>query len=123
MGLQHTSVTSERAASVVIYDLRVSISLFWGYPKSIISVEITCEDKKRWIVCGPKGQTVDELVDEHEIVLHRFLVELAKVGPRDGNETIEEFEDEGSVCIIPSVFVSLTLALKDGWAHLVIASI
>ena len=74
-------MTSERAASVVIYDLRVSISLFWGYPKSIISVENTCEDKKGWIVWRPKGQTVDELVDEHEIVLHRFLVELAKVGP------------------------------------------
>jgi len=46
MKIQRTSVTSERAASVVIYDLRVSISLLWGYPKSIISVEITCEDKK-----------------------------------------------------------------------------
>ena len=112
--LQHTSVTSERAASVVIYDLRVSISLFWGYPKSIISVEIRCEDKGRWIVRRPKGQTVDELVDEHEIVLDRFLVELAKVGPRNGDETIEEFEDEGSVCIIPAAFVSRTLAVAQG---------
>jgi hypothetical protein len=110
-------VTSERAASVVIYDLRASISLLWGYPKSIISVEITCEDKKCRVVCGPNGQTVDELVDEHEIVLHRFLVELAKIGPRDGNKTIEKFEDEGSICIIPVTFVRFTVALKDGWGR------
>jgi len=57
----------------------------------------------------------DELVDEHEIVLHRFLVELAKIGPRNGNETIEEFEDEGCICITPAVFVGFTLTLKDGW--------
>ena len=108
-------MTSERAASVVMYDLRVSISLFWGYPKSIISVEVTCEDKNGWIVCGPKGRTVDELIDEHEIVLHRFFVELAKVGPRDGNETVEEFEDEGSICIIPASSLVLRWCSGDDW--------
>lgn len=51
--------------------------------------------------------TVDELVNEHEVIFHRLLVELAKVGPRDGNESVEELEDEGGICIIPAGSVSL----------------
>lgn len=38
--------------------------------------------------------TIEELVNEDEVVLHALLVEFAKVGFRDPNEAVDELEDE-----------------------------
>lgn len=41
--------------------------------------------------------TVEQLVDEHEVVLNGLLVELAKVAPPQLDEAVEELEDQGGI--------------------------
>lgn len=41
-----------------------------------------------------RRRTVEQLVDEHKVVLDALLVELAKVGARDGHEAVDELEHE-----------------------------
>lgn len=42
---------------------------------------------------------IEQFVDEDEVVFDSFFVEFAKVGFAEGDETVEEFEDEGRVGI------------------------
>ena len=49
-----------------------------------------------------KHRTIDQFIDEHEIVLHRFLIHLAKVRLCDGDKAVTELEYESRVCIAPA---------------------
>jgi hypothetical protein len=54
-------------------------------------------------VCESESErgTVQELVDEDEVLADVLLVELAaKVGPEDEDELVEEGEDEGAVDVL-----------------------
>ncbi len=47
----------------------------------------------------PSALTVDELVEQHKVILHRFLVEAAKVGPPNADQAIAELKYESRICI------------------------
>ena len=76
--------------SVVIYVLSVSASLFCGYPKSMISAQLSHgnSEERVWHI------TIDKLVDEHKVVLHCLLIDLAKVGLCNRYEAVAVLEDE-----------------------------
>ena len=67
--------------SVMMRVLRVSISLFCGYPKSMISVgesnkysfNTNCRRKRN------ERHTVDEFVNQYEVVLNGLLIHFPKV--------------------------------------------
>lgn len=101
---------SDLTPSVVMYILSVSISEFWGYPKSRISArteakqgkagarsELVSTNEEACVQAKGKtgGRTVEQLIDEDKVVLDALLVELAKVGARDGHEPVDEFEHQG----------------------------
>lgn len=44
--------------------------------------------------------TVEQFVNQHKVILHRFFVEFAKIRFTNGNKFVEEFKDEGSVHIL-----------------------
>lgn len=51
--------------------------------------------------CNPTSQgiqlTIKELVNEHKVVLDRFLIEFAKIAPSDIDHAVAELEDERCV--------------------------
>ena len=54
------------------------------------------------LVCWVQQQplrTINKLVYDHKVILHRLLVNLSKVRLANVDETVAKFEDEGSVCV------------------------
>jgi hypothetical protein len=47
-------------------------------------------------------RTVYQLINQHKIVLDTLFVYLAKVTPRNIDEFVAEFEDEGGVGVCPA---------------------
>lgn len=80
-----------------MYVFRVSVSLFCGYPKSMISTSFIslCSRNE-----ASNNRTIDKLIYQHEIALHRLLVDLPEVRTRNGNEAVTKLEDERSIGII-----------------------
>ena len=48
-----------------------------------------------------KGPTIDKLIYNHKIILHRFLIYLAKIWFTDIDKTITELEDKGCIRVRP----------------------
>jgi hypothetical protein len=68
------------------------------------------------------GRTVEQLVDEHEIILDALLVQLAEVAARDLDEAVEEFEDKRRGCVTSdgsSATGHFTTRKPEGEAHFV----
>ena len=79
----------------------MSISLFWGNPKSHISVKESIG--LPWPANRTSELTINEFVDEREIVLDALLVDLAEVTLADIDEAVAEFKDECRVGVCPVV--------------------
>jgi len=79
-----------------MYDLRVSISLFWGYPKSLISVAGFSHPKHKTIY-----HTINELVNQHKVVLDRLFIHLSKIRLRNINEAVAKLKHQRCVCVRP----------------------
>lgn len=50
----------------------------------------------------PRTDTIEQLVDEHEVVLHILLVHLAEIGLHGVREPVEELEHHRRVDVVPS---------------------
>lgn len=61
------AIAADVMLSVVIYVLRVSISLFWGYPKSMVSAP--CRQGERNELRGNR-RTINKFIYQHKIVLY-----------------------------------------------------
>ena len=90
----HTTAISDLMLSVVMYSFSVSISEFWGIPKSKISAYLSERDMPT-----TRRHTVKKLVNEDKVVFHAFLVKLPKVASRHGHKPIEKLKDQGGRCI------------------------
>ena len=51
------------------------------------------------------ARTINELVDQHEVVLDCLLVNFPEVRLGDGNESVAELEDKGRIGIAPEGIV------------------
>ena len=70
----------ETMLSVVMYVFRVSVSLFWGYPKSMTSMaQGCCSTEERGVSRVEDRLTINKLIYQHEVVLHSLLVDLAEI--------------------------------------------
>lgn len=47
----------------------------------------------RWIITS--SLTIKQFIDENKVILHALFIELAKVAPRDGDESVNELEHKG----------------------------
>ena len=83
--------------SVVMYVLSVSASLFWGYPKSLISI-LGSEGH------SPKARahTVNKLIYDHKVILHRFFVDFAEVSLADRIQAVAELKDKRGISVVPT---------------------
>ena len=65
---------------------------------------ISASDRSARVGLGEREtrRTVNQLVDEHEVVLHRFLIHLAKVRLCYGDKAVTELEYEGGVRVAPA---------------------
>jgi hypothetical protein len=88
--------------SVMIRVLRVSISLFCGYPKSIISVksQTNVRSMSNAEGTGLRRRTIDELVNQHKVILDGLLIQFPKVRLGNRYEPITELKNHGRVDII-----------------------
>jgi hypothetical protein len=82
-----------------MYIFRVSVSVFWGYPKSIISRGRNRTQGQQGTGSEKKVRTVEKLVNKDEVVLNSLLIELPKVAPPQLDEAVEELEDQGGIGI------------------------
>ena len=57
--------------------------------------------------------TIDQLVDHHEVVLHRFFINLPKVSLANVDKAVTEFEDKSCVCIRPTRALALNRRTTD----------
>ena len=84
--------------SVVMYVFRVSISLFCGYPKSMISGwEVNYKALHETRI----SLAVNQLVDENKVILDGFFVYFAKIRFRNRDEAITKFEYQGRIGVTP----------------------
>lgn len=83
---------------------RAPVSEFCGYPKSRISAQTRADkmsDKPgRDTSRAPRQPTVQQLVDEHKVVLDVLLADFAEVGGHDVAHLVEELEDHGGVDVL-----------------------
>lgn len=52
------------------------------------------------------NRTIDKLIYQHKIALHRLLVDFPEVRTRNGDEAVTKLEDEGSIGVISRKYQS-----------------
>lgn len=91
-----TDRIADEMLSGVMYILRTSTSVFWGYPKSRISSDNPSQCLSILFVVF---LTIQQLIDQNKIVLDRILVKLAKVLSPQRDEAIQKLKDNARVGI------------------------
>ena len=83
--------------SVVMYAFKVSVSLFCGYPKSMISIRVSISITRTFL---KNVITVNELIDQNKVTLHRLFINLAEVCLGNRDETIAKLENQRGISVV-----------------------